>query len=104
MTCRVSKLFKPLHFLPYLEPALGHEEVIFCPLFPKLLCSVEAHGSIFVVNFSFVLITEDGVGIVDLFKPFGSFRIVWILVRVMPQSQFSGDKQVRGYKVVCAEN
>lgn len=94
VTCRVSELFKPLDFLPYLEPALGHEEVIFDPLFPKLLRSVEAHGSIFVVNVSFVLVTEDGVGIVDLFKLFSSFRIVRILVRVMPQSQFSGDKQV----------
>lgn len=79
-------------FSPYLEPALGHEEVIFHPLFPKLLCSIEAHGSILVVNFPFVLVTEDGVGIVDLFKLFSSFRVVWILVRMMPQCQFSGDK------------
>lgn len=97
-TCRS---FKP--HATYLEPALRHEEVIFDPLFPKLLCSIEAHGSIFIINLPFVLVSENGVGIVDLFKFFCCFWIVWILVRVMPQSQFSEDKKVRGYKVVCTE-
>lgn len=73
-------------FVSYLEPTLGHEEVIFGPLFPKLLCSIEAHGPIFVINLPLVLITENGVGIVDLFKFFSSFWVVWIFVRVMPQS------------------
>lgn len=81
-----------LCFVPYLEPALGHEEVIFHPLFPKLLCKWEPHRSIFIVDFPFVLVTEDGVGIVDFFKLFSSFQVVWILVRMMPQSQFSADK------------
>lgn len=69
----------------HLEPALGHEEVVFDTLLPKLLCSVQAHGSILIVDLPFVLITEDGVGVVDLLEFLSSFWVVWVFIRVMPQ-------------------
>lgn len=72
----------------HLKPAFGHEEVVLDALFPKLLGSVEAHGAVLVVDLALVLIAEDGVGVVDLFELFRSFRVVGVLVRMMPQCEF----------------
>lgn len=76
----------------HFEPALGHEEVVFDAVLPKLLRSVEAHGSILIIDLPFVLVIEDGVGVVYLLKFLCSFGVVWVLIRMMPQSQFPANK------------
>lgn len=70
-----------------LDPALGHKEIIFDTLVPKLLRHIETHGSILVVDLLLVLVTEDGVGVVDFFEFLSSFWVIWVLIRVMPQCQ-----------------
>lgn len=80
-------LFSPLKLHPlasHLEPALGHEKVIFDSLLPKLLGHREAHGSILVVDTTLVQISEDGVGIIDLLELLSCFGVVWVLIRVIP--------------------
>lgn len=67
-----------------LEPALGHEKVIFDSLLPKLLGHREAHGSILVVDTTLVHISEDGVGIIDLLELLSCFGVVWVLIGVIP--------------------
>lgn len=84
----------------YLKPALGHEEVVFDALLPKLLQCVQTHRSILIIDFLFVLITEDGVSIVDLLELFSSFWVVWVLIRVMPQCQFPEYKKVLEHEEV----
>lgn len=84
--------FESTSHASHLEPALGHEEVVFDALVPKLLRHVQAHGSILVVDLPFVLVTEDGVGIVDHLEFFSSVWVVWVLIGVMPQRKFSGYK------------
>lgn len=73
----------------YLEPTLGHEEVVFNTIFSKLVSNIKAHGAIVIVNRTFVLIIKNDVGIVDLFKPFSSLRVVRVLVGVIPECKFS---------------
>lgn len=68
-----------------LEPALVHEEVIFNTLLSKLLCHIEAHGAVLIIDLPLGFVVEDGVGIVDLFKLLSCLWIVWVLVRMMPQ-------------------
>lgn len=62
-----------------------NEEVIFNALVSKLLGHIEAHGAVLIVDLPLGLIVEDGVGIVDLLKLLSCLRVVWVLVRVMPQ-------------------
>lgn len=66
-----------------LKPALGHEEVVFDAAVSKLLGHIQAHGSVLVINLAFVLIAEDGVGVVDLLKLLCRLWVVWVFVRVM---------------------
>lgn len=77
----------------HLEPAFWHEEVVLDALFPELLSSVEAHGPVLIVDLPLVLITENGVGIVDLLEFLCGFRVVWVLVRMMPQRKFPRSRQ-----------
>lgn len=77
----------------HLEPAFWHEEVVLDALFPELLSSVEAHGPVLIVDLPLVLITENGVGIVDLLEFLCGFRVVWVLVRMMPQRKFPRGRQ-----------
>lgn len=78
----------------HLEPPLRHEEVVFDTLFSKLVGHVEPHGAIFIVDLAFGLIGEDWVGIVDFFELFCCFRVVWILVWMVFQSQFSVKQRI----------
>lgn len=72
----------------HLEPALGQKEVVLNALIPKLLGHVEAHRPVLIIDLSFILVAEDGVGIVDHLELFSSFWVVWVLIRMMPQCQF----------------
>lgn len=54
--------------MTHLKPALVHEEVVFNAVLSELVCDVEAHGAVLVVDLSFGVVVEDGVGIVDLFE------------------------------------
>ncbi len=72
----------------HLKPAFGHEEVVFNALFSELVCDVEAHGAVLVVDLSFGVVVEDGVGIIDLFELLCRFGVVGVLVWVILQCQF----------------
>lgn len=76
------------HLTAHLEPTLGHEEVVFNTFFPKLVRNIKAHGTIFIVDLTFGLIIKNGVGIVDLFKLFSCFWVVWVFVWVVPECKF----------------
>lgn len=79
----------------HLEPALGHEEVVFDAVVAKLLGHVETHGAVLVVDIALVLVTEDGVGVVDLLEPLGGLRVVWVFIWVMPQRQFPSERKMK---------
>ncbi len=89
-----------LHCTTHLKPAFGHEEVVFNALLSELVCDVEAHGAVLVVDLSFGVVVEDGVGIVDLFEFLCRFRVVGVLVWVILQCQFpyGGDLENKAFR------
>lgn len=101
-----TKPFGPLGFYAatHLEPALGHEEVVLDALFAKLLGHIEAHGAVLVVDLTLVVVTQDGIGVVDLLELVCRFGVVGVLVRVVSQRQLpAGDathprKEIRPFQ------
>jgi hypothetical protein len=53
-------------------------------VFSNLVCKIKTKAAIFVVQLSFLLITQDSIGTVDLLEHLLSLRIVRIFVRVIP--------------------
>lgn len=71
-----------------LAPGGCHHEVRVHVLLAELFRYVQPQGAVIIVNISLRGVAQDRVSSVDVFKFLRGLRIVWVLVRVVFQSEF----------------